>query len=70
MRIPRIVIMGGGHDHGNETASAEFNIWADPESADMVFAAPWQRLTLVPLDATHHALVTRARLSPGHLTAP
>jgi purine nucleosidase/ribosylpyrimidine nucleosidase len=59
--------MGGGHRVGNTTASAEFNIWADPEAADMVFAAGFERLTLVPLDATHRALVTRAdveRLQP------
>ena len=58
--VDEVVIMGGGHDYGNETPSAEFNIWADPEAADVVFAAPWQRLTLVPLDATHRALVSRA----------
>jgi inosine-uridine nucleoside N-ribohydrolase len=58
--VDEIVIMGGGHDHGNETASAEFNIWADPEAADVVLAAPWRKLTLVPLDATHRALVSRA----------
>jgi purine nucleosidase/ribosylpyrimidine nucleosidase len=58
--VDEVVIMGGGHDIGNETPSAEFNIWADPEAADMVFAAPWQKLTLVPLDATHRALVSRA----------
>jgi purine nucleosidase/ribosylpyrimidine nucleosidase len=58
--VDEIVIMGGGHDVGNETAAAEFNIWADPEAADVVFAAPWRRLTLVPLDATHRALVSRA----------
>ena len=32
-KIPEIVIMGGAHDHGNSTASAEFNIWLDPEAA-------------------------------------
>lgn len=58
--VDEVVIMGGAHDHGNETASAEFNIWADPEAADMVLSAPWRRLTLVPLDATHQALVSRA----------
>jgi purine nucleosidase/ribosylpyrimidine nucleosidase len=58
--VDEVVIMGGGHDIGNETPSAEFNIWADPEAADMVFAAPWRKLTLVPLDATHRALVSRA----------
>jgi inosine-uridine nucleoside N-ribohydrolase len=58
--VHEVVIMGGGHHMGNETASAEFNIWADPEAADMVFAAGIERLTLVPLDATHKALVTKA----------
>jgi purine nucleosidase/ribosylpyrimidine nucleosidase len=58
--VPEVVIMGGGHDIGNETASAEFNIWADPEAAAMVFAAGFRRITLVPLDATHKALVSNA----------
>jgi inosine-uridine nucleoside N-ribohydrolase len=58
--VRELVIMGGGHELGNETASAEFNIWADPEAADMVFAAGFANLTLVPLDATHKALVTKA----------
>lgn len=58
--VMEIVIMGGGHEKGNETASAEFNIWADPEAADMVFSAGFPKLTLVPLDATHQALVSAA----------
>jgi inosine-uridine nucleoside N-ribohydrolase len=55
--IPEIVIMGGAHDHGNITASAEFNIWLDPESARIVVncGAP---IRMVPLDATHRALVS------------
>lgn len=35
-------------------------IWADPEAAHAVFSAGFERLTLIPLDATHQALVTRA----------
>jgi purine nucleosidase/ribosylpyrimidine nucleosidase len=58
--VDEVVIMGGGHHVGNETAAAEFNVWADPEAADMVFAAGFERLTLVPLDATHKALVSAA----------
>lgn len=58
--VEEVVIMGGGHRVGNETASAEFNIWADPEAADMVLTAGFRKVTLVPLDATHKALVSAA----------
>jgi inosine-uridine nucleoside N-ribohydrolase len=56
--VDEVVIMGGGHEIGNETAAAEFNFWADPEAADMVLAAGFRKITLVPLDATHKALVS------------
>jgi len=58
--VKRVVIMGGGHAVGNVTPAAEFNIWADPEAADVVFEAGFTDLTLVPLDATHEALVSLA----------
>ena len=57
-RIPETVIMGGAHESGNTTPSAEFNIWVDPEAARVVFGAGLRNLTLVPLDATHQALVS------------
>ena len=57
--VHEVVIMGGAHRHGNTTPSAEFNIWADPEAADITLTAGFDPLTLVPLDATHRALVTR-----------
>jgi inosine-uridine nucleoside N-ribohydrolase len=56
-RIPEIVIMGGAHDHGNITASAEFNIWLDPEAARIVVNCG-RPIRMVPLDATHQALVS------------
>ena len=55
--IPEIVIMGGAHDHGNATASAEFNIWLDPEAARIVVNCG-RPIRMVPLDATHRALVS------------
>jgi inosine-uridine nucleoside N-ribohydrolase len=58
--VPEVVIMGGGHAVANVTPSAEFNIWADPEAASIVLSAGFAKLTLVPLDATHRALVSRA----------
>jgi inosine-uridine nucleoside N-ribohydrolase len=36
-RVAGISIMGGSATFGNVTAAAEFNIWADPEAADVVF---------------------------------
>jgi inosine-uridine nucleoside N-ribohydrolase len=58
--IDELVVMGGSHAIGNVTASAEFNIWADPEAAGAVLAVGIERLTLVPLDATYQAQFTRA----------
>ena len=51
-------MMGGGHEIGNVTPSAEFNVWADPEAARVVFASGLKNVTVVPLDATHRALVS------------
>ena len=56
-KIPQIVIMGGAHDHGNATASAEFNIWLDPEAARIVVNCG-RPIRMIPLDATHRALVS------------
>ena len=73
-RVPEVVIMGGAHALGNVTPSAEFNIWADPEAAAMVFAAGFAKITLVPLDATHRALITREHCAQlrcaGHAGGP
>ena len=57
-RIPETIIMGGCHEKGNTTASAEFNIWVDPEAARVVFGAGLQNVVVMPLDATHRALVS------------
>ena len=51
--------MGGAIGEGNTTASAEFNIWADPEAATIVFEAG-RPLTMIGLDVTHQAIVTGA----------
>ncbi len=55
--IPQVVLMGGAHDHGNSTASAEFNIWMDPEAARIVVNSG-RPIRMIPLDATHRALVS------------
>jgi len=51
-RVPQLVIMGGSLDAGNVTAAAEFNIWADPEAAAIVFEAGFS-LTMAGLNLTH-----------------
>lgn len=56
--VDEIVVMGGGHEIGNVTPSAEFNIWKDPVAADVVVQAGFERLVLVPLDATHQANIS------------
>lgn len=51
-RIDRFVIMGGAIGRpGNVTPEAEYNLWADPGAAAVVFEAPVRRV-LVPLDLT------------------
>jgi inosine-uridine nucleoside N-ribohydrolase len=57
-RIPELVIMGGANRYGNVTPRAEFNVWADPEAARIVIGSGVRKITLVPLDATHQALVS------------
>jgi purine nucleosidase len=51
--------MGGSAGRGNTTPAAEFNVWADPEAAAIVFGAGW-RVTMVGLDVTHQALTSAA----------
>jgi inosine-uridine nucleoside N-ribohydrolase len=57
-RLAGISIMGGG-TFGNVTAAAEFNIYADPEAADIVFRSD-ARVTMCGLDLTHQVLVDDA----------
>ncbi|HUB71135.1 MAG TPA: nucleoside hydrolase [Acidimicrobiales bacterium] len=56
--VSKLVIMGGGHEVPNVTPSAEFNIWGDPEGARVVLTSGIDEIVLVPLDATHKALVS------------
>jgi len=61
-RIKRIIAMGGGFfEGGNVTPTAEFNIYVDPQAARLVFDSGIP-ITLIPLDCTHQALTTKARV--------
>ena len=60
-KIASIVLMGGAYfEVGNITPTAEFNIYVDPEAADIVFKSGID-ITVMPLDVTHKALVTKPR---------
>jgi inosine-uridine nucleoside N-ribohydrolase len=57
-RLGRIVLMGGAVAEGNMTASAEYNIWTDPEAAARVFESGLD-VTMVGLDVTNRAVLGR-----------
>ena len=52
--VASFTIMGGSFTRGNATPAAEFNIYADPEAAKIVFDADWQ-VVMVGLDLTLQA---------------
>jgi purine nucleosidase len=56
-QIEEIVLMGGSDSRGNREPLAEFNIWQDPEAADIVFRSGIP-LTMVGLNLTHQARAT------------
>lgn len=59
--LRRVVVMGGAFRvPGNITPEAEFNVFADPEAAAQVFAAPFPDLTVIGLDVTHQTVLSRA----------
>ena len=75
--VQEIVLMGGAYfEVGNITPAAEFNIYVDPEAAEIVFNSGVP-ITVMPLDVTHKALTTRARVEafralgtkPGRMVA-
>ena len=62
-RLGTVAVMGGARSEGgNITASAEFNIWADPEAADEVLRSGLP-VTMFGLDATHQVRATEARIA-------
>ncbi|MBA3813926.1 MAG: nucleoside hydrolase [Alphaproteobacteria bacterium] len=55
--IEEIVTMGGSMCLGNITPAAEYNFYADPEAAHILFTSG-KKITAVSIDVTHQALTT------------
>jgi inosine-uridine nucleoside N-ribohydrolase len=55
-KIKGISLMGGSNSFGNRTPASEFNIYADPEAADIVFSSGADIL-MCGLNLTHQFLV-------------
>ena len=68
-RIAGLSIMGGGPHGGNVTASAEFNIYFDPEAADVVFRAGGNTL-MSGLNLTHQVQISEAELKSIKRASP
>lgn len=56
--VKHLYFMGGAVWGGNVTTTAEFNIWADPEAARVVFRSGIP-MTMVGLDVTLKAIMTK-----------
>ncbi len=76
-RVGQVVLMGGAYfEVGNITPTAEFNIYVDPEAADIVLKSGVD-LVVMPLDVTHKALTNKSRVAafralgtePGRMVA-
>ncbi|MBM3548950.1 MAG: nucleoside hydrolase [Alphaproteobacteria bacterium] len=61
-RVQEIVLMGGAIGLGNTTPAAEFNIYADPHAAHVVFNSG-ARIVMTPLELTHQVLATHGRVA-------
>ena len=56
-KISRVVMMGGTHDTYAPTQGSEFNIWVDPEAAEILLSSGLD-ITMVSLDATSSAVLS------------
>ncbi len=62
-KVQEIILMGGAYfEAGNITPAAEFNIYVDPEAAEIVFKSGVP-IVVMPLDVTHKALTTAPRVA-------
>ncbi|WP_294145073.1 nucleoside hydrolase [uncultured Clostridium sp.] len=51
--VKRLIIMGGAKYTGNMSPVAEYNFWADPEAAAVIFRAGFKERVMIGLDVTN-----------------
>lgn len=61
-RLKHIVLMGGAWQDGNVTPVAEFNVYADPDAAALVFGSGAD-IVMFGLNLTHKVITTPERLA-------
>jgi purine nucleosidase len=59
--VKRVILMAGSISGGNVNGAAEFNVYCDPDAADLVFRAGWP-VTMVGLDVTEITLISSAQV--------
>ncbi|MBM37029.1 MAG: hypothetical protein CL460_07655 [Acidimicrobiaceae bacterium] len=62
-RVAGVSIMGGSAGAGNVTPTAEFNVWADPHAAAIVFNAGFETLLMAGLNLTHQFGIDEATIA-------
>ena len=60
--VKGVVSMAGSISGGNVNGAAEFNVYCDPDAADLVFRAGWP-VTMVGLDVTEITLISSAQVA-------
>ena len=61
-QVREVVLMGGSLSGGNMTPAAEFNMYVDPEAADIVFGSRIP-LTMIGLDVTRQCVLNEEHVS-------
>jgi inosine-uridine nucleoside N-ribohydrolase len=59
--VKRVILMAGSISGGNVNGAAEFNVYCDPDAADLVFRAGWP-VTMVGLDVTEITLISSTQV--------
>lgn len=57
-KIKRVILMGGTLSRGNKSSVAEFNVYSDPQAAEIVFKSGLD-LVMVGLDVTSKGRITK-----------